>query len=244
VRLGFAIAAHLEPEILVVDEVLAVGDAEFQKKAIGKMQDVSKGEGRTVLFVSHNMSAVKSLCSTGIVLNNGSISFAGTAEASINEYLKRSLSKNNDLIQFAKYSSSKLIVEEVLVNDSSYNHVKMNSEKTELRISIKGQVIEPTQFVLEAIIFDNNEVPVAVYSPTHISNIIPRYKTGKFTLSEIINIPPNLNSGDYFVDIYLNNPMIEGHVSFNKSLQIEKEGIPTKSGFLFDYSKGYGYLSL
>lgn len=61
VRLGFAIAAHLEPEILVVDEVLAVGDAEFQKKAIGKMQDVSKGEGRTVLFVSHNMAAVKSL---------------------------------------------------------------------------------------------------------------------------------------------------------------------------------------
>ena len=62
VRLGFAIAAHLEPEILVVDEVLAVGDAEFQKKAIGKMQDVSKGEGRTVLFVSHNMAAVRSLC--------------------------------------------------------------------------------------------------------------------------------------------------------------------------------------
>ena len=61
VRLGFAIAAHLEPEILVVDEVLAVGDAEFQKKAIGKMQDVSKGEGRTVLFVSHNMAAVRSL---------------------------------------------------------------------------------------------------------------------------------------------------------------------------------------
>ena len=71
VRLGFAIAAHLEPEILVVDEVLAVGDAEFQKKAIGKMQDVSKGEGRTVLFVSHNMAAVKSLCKTGVVLKNG-----------------------------------------------------------------------------------------------------------------------------------------------------------------------------
>ena len=71
VRLGFAIAAHLEPEILVVDEVLAVGDAEFQKKAIGKMQDVSKSHGRTVLFVSHNMAAVKSLCKNGMVLING-----------------------------------------------------------------------------------------------------------------------------------------------------------------------------
>src|SRR5579862_5387275 len=68
VRLAFAVAAHLEPEILVVDEVLAVGDAEFQKKCLGKMQDVSKG-GRTVLFVSHNMSAIQSLSSTGLLLD-------------------------------------------------------------------------------------------------------------------------------------------------------------------------------
>ncbi|MBR4620616.1 MAG: ABC transporter ATP-binding protein [Salinivirgaceae bacterium] len=87
VRLGFAIAAHLDPEILVVDEVLAVGDAEFQKKAIGKMQDVSKGEGRTVLFVSHNMGAVRNLCKTGFVLKNGMIDFCGTAESAINHYL-------------------------------------------------------------------------------------------------------------------------------------------------------------
>src|SRR5690606_18640437 len=73
VRLGFAVAAHLEPEILVVDEVLAVGDAEFQKKAIGKMQDLSTGEGRTVLFVSHNMASVKSLCTRGILLENGKL---------------------------------------------------------------------------------------------------------------------------------------------------------------------------
>lgn len=87
VRLGFAIAAHLEPEILVVDEVLAVGDAEFQKKAIGKMQDVSKGEGRTVLFVSHNMTAVKNLCKTGIILKNGSVEFANKIDAVIDRYI-------------------------------------------------------------------------------------------------------------------------------------------------------------
>ena len=87
VRLGFAVAAHLEPEILVVDEVLAVGDAEFQKKAIGKMQDVSKGEGRTVLFVSHNMDSIKNLCKSGILLEKGRISFQGTAVECINTYL-------------------------------------------------------------------------------------------------------------------------------------------------------------
>ena len=90
VRLGFAVAAHLDPEILVVDEVLAVGDAEFQKKAIGKMQDVSKGEGRTVLFVSHNMGAVKSLCHNGIVLKDGLIDYEGTASDCIDYYTENS----------------------------------------------------------------------------------------------------------------------------------------------------------
>lgn len=88
VRLGFAVAAHLEPEILVVDEVLAVGDAEFQKKAIGKMKDVSRGEGRTVLFVSHNMTAVKSLCRTGIILQNGQIIDTGDVDKVVTHYLR------------------------------------------------------------------------------------------------------------------------------------------------------------
>lgn len=87
VRLGFAIAAHLEPEILVVDEVLAVGDAEFQKKAIGKMQDVSQGEGRTVLFVSHNMGAVKNLCKRGVLLEQGKVKSTGEIEDVIQQYI-------------------------------------------------------------------------------------------------------------------------------------------------------------
>ena len=87
VRLGFAVAAFLEPEILIVDEVLAVGDAEFQKKSIGKMKEVSEGEGRTVLFVSHNMSSVRNLCNRGIVLANGRSVFEGTAEQAVTHYL-------------------------------------------------------------------------------------------------------------------------------------------------------------
>jgi len=97
VRLGFAIAAFLEPEILIVDEVLAVGDYEFQKKAIGKMQDVSKGEGRTVLFVSHNMASVKALCNKGLVINNGEIVHQGTQNTAIEYYQKLNISKENYL---------------------------------------------------------------------------------------------------------------------------------------------------
>ena len=80
-RLAFAVAAFLEPEILIVDEVLAVGDAEFQKKCLGKMEDVSKNEGRTLLFVSHNLASVAHLCGKGILLNAGQIAFSGTSQA-------------------------------------------------------------------------------------------------------------------------------------------------------------------
>lgn len=102
VRLAFAVAAFLEPEILVIDEVLAVGDAEFQKKAIGKMQDISRDEGRTVLFVSHNMSAVRSLCTRGLLIENGKI----VVDDSIDNVVDKYLMSNNRV--------------EILVNSNSY----------------------------------------------------------------------------------------------------------------------------
>lgn len=95
VRLAFAVAAHLESEILIVDEVLAVGDADFQKKCLGKMNDVTKGDGRTILFVSHNMTAIKELCNKGILLNHGQIDYQGDILKSIVEYQKNSTKESS-----------------------------------------------------------------------------------------------------------------------------------------------------
>ena len=96
VRLGFAVAAFLEPEILVVDEVLAVGDYEFQKKAIGRMKDVSKNDGRTVLFVSHNMAAIRNLCKRGVILENGSVKKIGEANEVVDSYLHDNSAQSKD----------------------------------------------------------------------------------------------------------------------------------------------------
>ncbi|MDP9958401.1 ABC transporter ATP-binding protein [Chryseobacterium lathyri] len=96
VRLAFAVAAHLESEILIVDEVLAVGDADFQKKCIGKMGDVTKGEGRTILFVSHNMAAVKQLCTSGILLKNGQVADQGGMNRVLENYIIHELSPNSE----------------------------------------------------------------------------------------------------------------------------------------------------
>ena len=104
VRLGFAIAAHLDPDILVVDEVLAVGDAEFQKKAIGKMQDVSKEKGKTVLFVSHNMSSIKSMCNNAILIDQGMLKFRGSPNETVDLYLNKN--SNYGLTKFALISSN------------------------------------------------------------------------------------------------------------------------------------------
>lgn len=113
VRLGFAIAAHLDPEILVVDEVLAVGDAEFQKKAIGKMQDVSKGEGRTVLFVSHNMASIRALCKSGVFLENGMMKYVGKITDTIDYYINGNLN----------------IIEDInIINSSEVNKYRISSD--------------------------------------------------------------------------------------------------------------------
>lgn len=106
VRLGFAVAAHLEPEILIVDEVLAVGDADFQKKAIGKIEEVSQRQGRTVLFVSHNMGSVQNLCTRGILLHNGRTKQSGSISNIINAYLNDS--KLSSKVNLAERFSSEL----------------------------------------------------------------------------------------------------------------------------------------
>ena len=109
VRLGFAVAAHLDPEILVVDEVLAVGDAEFQKKAIGKMQDVSRGEGRTVLFVSHNMASIRQLCTSCVLLKNGLICKIGDTTSIIDLYTTENTHYIADNLEDAKRRGSGIV---------------------------------------------------------------------------------------------------------------------------------------
>jgi lipopolysaccharide transport system ATP-binding protein len=120
VRLAFAVAAHLEPEILIVDEVLAVGDAEFQKKCLGKMEDVSKNHGRTVLFVSHNMGAILNLCNRGILLKNGSVNKIGTANEAVEEYLSAA-NKNNEQAYSKRYGNKKAEFLDYKLYDSKDN---------------------------------------------------------------------------------------------------------------------------
>lgn len=137
VRLGFAIAAHLEPEILVVDEVLAVGDAEFQKKAIGKMQDVSTNDGRTVLFVSHNMGSIKTLCTRGVLLKNGTIDFIGDINQTVGLYLQANDQRGVSLTQRTDRSGNgNLRFTKVEITDKNNKAIESVLSGSDLKINL------------------------------------------------------------------------------------------------------------
>lgn len=120
VRLAFAVAAHLEPEILIIDEVLAVGDAEFQKKCLGKMKDVA-GEGRTVLFVSHDLAAVKQLCNKGIFLKDGTVAYNGEMEATLDKYMASAVVQGD--YHNTTFDSNQYAIKSILVKDENGNSV-------------------------------------------------------------------------------------------------------------------------
>lgn len=132
-RLAFAIAAHLDPEILLVDEVLAVGDIEFQKKCLGKMGEVAKA-GRTVLFVSHNMNAISTLVNNCIFLKEGTISAIGKKDFVINKYLEETFKEKEKLIYKDEKSSKKPKITRVQLRTSEQNNFHINSKPLEIEI--------------------------------------------------------------------------------------------------------------
>ena len=243
VRLGFAIAAHLEPEILVVDEVLAVGDAEFQKKAIGKMQDVSRGEGRTVLFVSHNMAAVKSLCTRGIIIKNGSIDYTGDINSTIERYLTDSDSSNSaHIIDNIKWVKPSLKITHISINgtDSSFSTIRSGQRTLEVKIS--GHTSEEMIYDEMIVIKSKEGVPFATYSPGHYFGDIRHQPPGDFEIVREIELPPIMSEGQLLVDFYLHHPMVEYLVKAPNCCILESQGY--QSGYGHALNTGYGFIGL
>ncbi len=175
VRLAFSVAAHLDSEILIIDEVLAVGDAEFQKKCLGKMEDVT-GQGRTILFVSHNMGAVKSLCSHGLLLNRGAVNLNGKIEEVINEYIHKTIYSDSS----ARSGNGKMNLISLKILDEDEKEIKsMNSY---------DHIIFETRFRAEE---DINNVSVALgfnnINNTRITSLWSQY----------FNKTYNLKKGEY-----------------------------------------------
>ena len=243
VRLGFAIAAHLDPEILVVDEVLAVGDAEFQKKAIGKMQDVSMGEGRTVLFVSHNMASMRQLCTKGILLENGSVCFEGDINETINNYLFfQTNEEEKSFLGNITYKANYISINDFRINEQEKGSLFLSNNKSELLIKLIGDLKVEQNIAIEMRIFDKYHNPLAFYSPFHYEGDTPKFEQGNFNLDIRICLPKEINKGTYYLGIYLTDPGKSYHMKVENYIKFEYEGYPTKTGHTFEYDKGAGFI--
>ena len=238
VRLAFAVAAFLEPEILVVDEVLAVGDAEFQKKAVGKMQDISREGGRTVLFVSHNMAAVSSLCTKGIFMKNGSIEKTGSMQEIIDLYIndgQKSLAikQGNDIIYKQKCPYAHFDSIKILSENEVKSEIKIDEEihiEIEYSITAENLVLFPSIHLLDNLgtcIFATFNGPSASLS---IDPFFGKELTkGKY--KTVCTIPANfLNESAYKISAFLVPPntaemaIAEEVLSFN----VNETGTMTK----------------
>ena len=242
VRLGFAVAAHLDPEILVVDEVLAVGDAEFQKKAIGKMQDVSQGEGRTVLFVSHNMASIRRLCQRGIVLEKGSVIYDGTTADAIELYMGDNVVVGGKVIDKMVVHDTNVHISQIMLNGRGDNYVNVAPEHNWFDVDLFGYLDKPQRMSLEIKLFDKVGIPLIFYSPDHAAS--PMRPAGDFHLSYRIDLPKGLTKGVFYGDMYITDSCVKGLADLYKSFVVESEGCTTDSGFVLDYSNNVGVVYL
>ena len=199
VRLAFAVAAHLEPEILIIDEVLAVGDAEFQKKALGKMQDVSTGQGRTVLFVSHNIDAVKQICKSGVLIQEGKIAFMSDSKSVAERYLSGYSSAYTNYFSDLKESEKgdgKLTVLGIDIIDKQLQQTQAVSIDTTFGVRVRFCVTEKIAPVLNLEIFSFDKKYIASSISTEMAD------KGEGIYEAIVWVAPNiLNAINYYLGI-------------------------------------------
>ncbi|MGA7933957.1 MAG: polysaccharide ABC transporter ATP-binding protein [Kovacikia sp.] len=215
VRLAFAVAAHLEPEILIVDEVLAVGDAQFQEKCLGKMEAVSRS-GRTVIFVSHNMGAIKALCHQGIFLSQGNLLAAGAIDEVIGHYTQRRSSTHHEYT--AQKDSEKPYFARIQVTQ---NNCTQDTFKIDCPIHIKFELESYGRAGLSIGIVINNDQGLCIHHSSDEFN--PNgYETGS-DYRECILPPYSLAPGKYVIDVALDQRNIETYEYIPEALGLEVE---------------------
>lgn len=209
VRLGFAVAAFLEPEILVVDEVLTVGDAEFQKKAIGKMNDVAHEGGRTVLFVSHNMAAVRSLCSRGVVLSCGQQVFDGDTTSAVDFYLANNEAVSEGLMKDQiSQKSDNIQIYSISINGQEGTNLIITSGQETITLRIEGRTSDAFTGNVKMYLRNTNGTPLATLAESTYKGSLIHFKEGNFVIEKIIKLPKYINHGIVILDLLLYNKSI------------------------------------
>jgi lipopolysaccharide transport system ATP-binding protein len=241
VRLAFAVAAHLNPEILIVDEVLAVGDAEFQKKCLGKMGEVAKG-GRTVLFVSHNMAAIRVLCPKGVFLERGGLRYCGPVEECIDLYVANPNRSHKRIVDSATLLDPDMHIDAVLVNGSEDASQTLAGDSQRVSIEVRGTVDRPMKAEIEAQLSDKHRAVLGFFSPGHGRGECQTIGPGRFTIARTA-VVPLLNRGVFFIDIDVTYPNVRYIARLPGAVTLSSEGTPTSTGAVFDCDRAPLFLA-
>lgn len=241
VRLAFAVAAHLNPEILIVDEVLAVGDAEFQNKCLGKMQDVA-GSGRTVLFVSHNEAAVRRLCKSAIYLKEGRVAFTGTPEDAFSAYRAQRSEDGFDATHRLKSSGLLEITDAHLSLDGVRTAELVSGARPILTLQIEARA--PVKFYPEIVLRDAHAMPV-LFAPLGLSQGVEySLASGTHALSYELQLP-TLAAGKYSMDLMLTEFGVCFHDVVEEALVFRVAPFTSPlTGWHFEQSSGQGCVLL
>lgn len=242
VRLAFAVAAHLEPEILIIDEVLAVGDAEFQKKCLGKMGEVAEG-GRTVLFVSHNMGAIYQICEQAIWIDAGQVCFSGSTPETVAKYLDVARADRGPIVDRIEAVHPALKIHSVSVNGSFLDDIVLEPNTDEIRIEVDGCLEVDMRVEIEARIYDYREMPLASFFPGHERGGTDLIRRGEFRIVRAFSLPKMLR-GDYILHLSLTDPGHATWASIPRAVRLRAEGSTTKTGYVFEYRNGGGWIFL
>lgn len=244
VRLGFAVAAHLDPEILVVDEVLAVGDAEFQKKAIGKMQDISHGEGRTVLFVSHNMASIRALCTKGVLLEKGQVKAQGSINSIVDEYMHYSLNTHLPLLPTSfSCTTNVLQISDFIVNGARLSELTLEWPNRTIEIEIYGYCAGKINMDIETSIYSDNQILIAKRASSLSTGRTVSVIDSSFYIKDTIVLPDSFTNGIYYLQLDLTHPKVRVLATTGIALKLNVVGRHTPMGISVDY-RHFGVLYL
>lgn len=203
------------------------------------MNDVSKGEGRTVLFVSHNMPSIQTLCSRGIFMQFGKVQFTGLVNEAISEYFASNLSFVNSgkITQGIEFKHPHFEIDKITVNGQENGNIILERGVNKLKFVIEGEIHHEHRIAFGLELYDHtHSVKLGICSPGHITGVVEKYQKGKFKFEQEVLLPSNITKGTFKLDISLHEPNVEIFLIVRNSISVETESVISATGLEFEYA--------
>jgi len=230
-RLGFAVAAHLETEVLLMDEVLAVGDNDFRRRCTSKVAKIVQEDGRAVMIVSHEAALIRTLCTRTLLLKAGRVDFVGASDEALRLYHESSAAEGDTIIEGIQRVAPGFAIDDFRVGGSAASRIVLAADERWLEIEVRGRIAFAARVALEMRLCDHDGNVLAFCSPGHDTGEVQKHGPGPFSIGLKVELP-RLLRGHYLLGFSLTDPNFSGWVEAPRAVQLEAEGCTTKIGML------------